>query len=137
MRKTHRAPLSVLSLRLGCCFALLAACSDSSMMEPSDGGLGQDAATPIQCAVVAPTACPEPAPRYADVQPIFEQRCVSCHSGRGEQWPLTTYQHAADWYGPIHDEVLTCAMPPPSAGIPITDAERVAILTWLRCGFPL
>lgn len=95
-----------------------------------------DAAPVIPCEVTAPTACPTPAPHYPDVEPIFQQRCVVCHSDHSDRWPLTTFNHVADWADQIHDDMLTCAMPPPQAMIPITTAERIAILTWIRCGFP-
>lgn len=75
-------------------------------------------------------------PRYADVQPIFERRCVVCHSGRSKEWPLTSYQDVADWSEFVRDEVQRCAMPPPGSGVPITTEERAAILTWIRCGYP-
>ena len=29
-----------------------------------------------------------------------------------------------------------CDGPPPDAGVPMTNEERLTILTWLRCGFP-
>jgi uncharacterized membrane protein len=70
------------------------------------------------------------------VQPIIQQRCVTCHSGTTDLWPLTTYEHVADWYDVIPGEVVNCRMPPPDAGVAITNEERVAILTWLLCGFP-
>ena len=88
------------------------------------------------CKVSAPTTCPQPALRYSDVQPIFQQRCVGCHSGLTEQWPLTDYPHVASWYDIIPAQLLSCTMPPPDAGVPITNAERMKILTWLHCGFP-
>ena len=88
------------------------------------------------CKVSAPTTCPQPALRYSDVQPIFQQRCVGCHSGLTEQWPLTDYPHVASWYDIIQAQLLSCTMPPPDAGVPITNAERMKILTWLHCGFP-
>lgn len=98
----------------------------------SDGGLPTG-----PCLIAVPTRCPDPMPRYADVKPIIDQRCVVCHSGQTELWPLTTYQHVASWYDTVRDDVRTCAMPPPDSGSAITDAERLAILTWIRCGYPL
>ena len=32
--------------------------------------------------------------------------------------------------------LLDCSMPPPDAGVTMPDEERVAILTWLLCGYP-
>jgi uncharacterized membrane protein len=85
---------------------------------------------------MAPTTCPTPVPHYPDVQPIFQQRCVVCHSDHSARWPLTTYKDVSDWYDTIRDDVLSCTMPPPDSGVLITNEERLAILTWLRCGFP-
>ncbi len=104
---------------------LLMACPNAEMTMDAVG---------TSCGVTAATACPTPAPRYADVQPIIEQRCVVCHSGNTPQWPLTTYKNVADWYDEVRFFVESCAMPPPAANIPITPEERNAILTWIRCG---
>jgi cytochrome c5 len=97
---------------------------------------GADAEIPvISCDIELPRACAEPKPTYGDVTPIFEARCVICHNGMaGSNWPLTTYGHVADWQDEIREMVSRCTMPPPEAGIPITDAERDTILMWLRCG---
>jgi hypothetical protein len=51
-------------------------------------------------------------------------------------WELTDYQHVADWQDIIHDALLACTMPPEDAGSRITTAESIAVLTWIRCGFP-
>jgi uncharacterized membrane protein len=105
---------------------------------PRDAGAGSDASVaPFACDVTAPTSCPEPAPRYADVQPIFTRRCGVCHGQdwTGE-WPLDNYSHIADWQAEIRAELVSCSMPPPDAGVPIPDDERNAILSWLRCGLP-
>ncbi len=143
MRKGHRfAPIRYLRTGAVCGFIAIAGCGGSTMKDPppgpapSDAGAQADAAPVIPCTVTAPTACPDPAPRYPDVEPIFQQRCVVCHSDHSARWPLTTFNHVADWADQIHDDMLTCAMPPPQAGIPITTEERIAILTWIRCGFP-
>lgn len=101
-----------------------------------DGGTGPGE-TPYTCPVPAPTACPDPAPRYADVAPIFEQRCVICHAGNpGGPWSLADYGHVADWQDTIRTNVRDCSMPPADAGVPMTSEERLAILTWVRCGLP-
>lgn len=93
--------------------------------------------TPEPCSVSAPTECPDPAPRYADVAPVLEAKCVTCHSGAaGGPWPLTDYPHVADWQSEVRSELLDCSMPPADAGASITDDERTLILTWLRCGAP-
>lgn len=88
------------------------------------------------CRVDAPTACPTPAPRYGDVVPILQRRCLSCHDGMGAEWPLTSYGHVSDWRAEIRSELLRCTMPPLDAGGPMPEAESLAVLTWILCGLP-
>jgi uncharacterized membrane protein len=95
-----------------------------------------DSGATATCDAVAPTSCSDPTPHYADVQPIFARRCVSCHDGSGEEWSLADYEHVADWFEEIRGELLTCMMPPVGSGASITVAERQAILLWLRCDYP-
>jgi hypothetical protein len=91
---------------------------------------------PMPCDVVAPTECEQPAPTYADVEPIFQQRCVVCHAGMpGGPWPLTSYPHVASWFMEIRAVMSTCAMPPRDSGMTMPTAERELILAWLRCGY--
>ncbi|MFL5305871.1 MAG: hypothetical protein ACJ8F1_11690 [Polyangia bacterium] len=112
-----------------------AACttSDESSRGTVDGG-GQ----PLVCSVAAPTSCPEPAPRYADVAGILNQRCaMPCHSGvPSGPWPLTDYEHVADWADAVRADLLDCSMPPADGGVSITTDDRTAVLTWIRCGSP-
>jgi len=110
----------------------LAACGSA---EPNNG---QSAQSQYECAPVAPTACPDPAPHYADVAPIFQQRCAGCHTTavKDAPWPLDDYEHVADWATFIRDELLQCAMPPADSGVGMPPEERDAILVWVRCGYP-
>ena len=129
---------------IGACL-LLTACG-SSTPDPQPGGpdggtVVPDGGTvdeqPSACAVPAPTSCPEPAPRYADVAPIFERRCTGCHAGNpGGPWSLKDYGHVADWQDTIRAAMRDCSMPPEDAGVTMTVQERVSILTWIRCGLP-
>jgi len=106
----------------------LPACSSAS----NDGH-----ATEAICAPLAPTECPDPAPHYPDVAPIFEQRCASCHTGVGDApWPLNTYEEVADWAYVVRSQVLNCSMPPADSGVVMLPEERDKMLTWVRCGFP-
>lgn len=129
---------------IGGCLMVMA-CGDSTPAPPEgepdagpglpDGGTGDE--QPSACSVTAPTSCPEPAPGYADVAPIFERRCVACHAGNpGGPWSLADYGHVSDWQDTIRSNVRDCSMPPSDAGIPMTLEERGAILTWIRCGLP-
>jgi hypothetical protein len=102
-----------------------------------DGGPTTVDGAPLVCTITAPTVCPDPAPRWPDVSPIFQNRCVRCHNGAvGGPWPLMQYQHAVDWFDIIRSMLLDCTMPPPEAMIPMPDEERTAILTWILCGVP-
>jgi hypothetical protein len=117
--------LLILSLSVAVPFA----CSDTTENPEAVGA---------ECHVELPTVCPDPPPRFADVQPIFHEHCGGdCHTGSpvGE-WPLDTYSHIADWYDLIRDELRSCRMPPRDADVSLPDEEREAILTWILCGFP-
>lgn len=110
--------------------------------EPEDAETKADAAgtdaaaAPVECEAQAPLVCPDPSPHWADVYPIFMRRCISCHNGQGGEWPLSQYEHVADWYGEIRAQMLACTMPPVTAGIDMPIEERQSILSWIRCGFP-
>jgi hypothetical protein len=52
----------------------------------------------------------------------------------GGPWPLDTYEDVADWKDTIRDDVLDCSMPPPGGGVSLSNADRLAILSWVRCG---
>ena len=120
-------------LAAGLCFV---ACERSPPIDPNDGGATTQDAEPLVCTVKAPTACPDPPPHYPDVQPIIERTCVPCHQGLpGGNWPLLQYSHVADWQDVIRAFVVSCMMPPPDAGVPMSDEEREAILTWILCGY--
>lgn len=114
---------------------MFAACGSGGSDSP-DGGAADAATRPPDCTVEAPTACPTPAVKYGDIAPIIQTHCVTCHNGNGQEWPLTTYTHVADWTSEVRAAVLDCSMPPPDAGTVISDEERLAILTWVRCGVP-
>lgn len=97
-----------------------------------DGSDGQ----PIEeCNVTAPSECPDPPVVYGDIESIIEDRCIDCHDGSGGNWPLTSYQHVADWSLEIRAAMLSCAMPPADSGINMTVEERERILDWIRCGY--
>ena len=135
---------SLLALALGVFTGVSTGCEQKAQpwMPHIDGGALADGAVdaePFVCAVTPPTVCPDPPPRYPDVQPIFEERCVPCHfGGPGGPWPLRRYQEAADWFDIIRDHMLACTMPPVEYWplLPMTKEERVAILTWILCGLP-
>jgi uncharacterized membrane protein len=124
-------------LALAALLALAAGCGASNPSDPDAGGTTGGGQSNPQCVpVTAPTDCPAPTPHYADVQPLLQQRCVICHSeAPGGPWPLTDYEHVADWGDAIRSDLLDCTMPPPDAG-PMPDEEKLAILGWIRCGTP-
>jgi len=98
----------------------------------------------VQCGpITASTTCPSPAPTFAQIQPIVEKSCVPCHDGTmkdvvtGEDvWPLTTYDDVAEWGSIVKNSILECTMPPADGAVPITDAERSAIVQWVLCKTP-
>ena len=101
-----------------------------------DAGATEDAGAAVACEAMTPSECPDPALNYASVAPIFQARCVSCHDGKMEQWPLDSYQNVADWFDAVRSLVQECEMPPPESGVTMTTEERNLILAWIRCGYP-
>ncbi|WP_394827108.1 hypothetical protein [Pendulispora albinea] len=137
------AVAALVSLGLQACSSDSGGKNDPPQNNPGDAGNPQptkDGGVPASCTTVveAPTVCPDPKPRYADVEPIFNKRCVSvCHSGtKPGIWSLADYGHVVDWADTIRSELLDCAMPPPDASAGFTKEEKLAILTWLRCDHP-
>jgi hypothetical protein len=114
--------------------------ADDSELDAEPAPDGEADADTFACTVVAPTECPDAGPRYADVAPIIEQRCVPCHSpeaaAAGGAWSLHDYRHVADWSDSIRTNLLACTMPPRDAGMSIPADESMLILTWLRCDLP-
>jgi hypothetical protein len=114
-----------------------AAEAEASPLDATNDADVADVATdaiPSACGVEVPTACPTPEVRYADIAPIIERRCLVCHNGTSGIWPLNSHRHVADWQDTIRAAMLTCAMPPPESLLPMLVEERVALLTWIRCG---
>lgn len=104
--------------------------------DAGDGDSGPSLPEPATCDVVPPTKCVDPELTYADdVKPIIAARCLSCHDGKGEQWPLTSEGHVASWFSQIRDVMIRCQMPPSDSGITMPTEERETILQWLRCKF--
>jgi hypothetical protein len=120
---------AVCSLLFVVWICLFTGCRGAPDPGPPDSG--------VVCEVTAPTTCPDPAPRFQDVQAIFQARCQPCHNGTPNgPWPLITYEHVADWQDTVRSYVLDCSMPPPDAGFYMATEERLQILAWVRCGAP-
>jgi uncharacterized membrane protein len=88
------------------------------------------------CPDSVPTSCPSPAPTFAaDVAPLIQSHCTSCHRP-GQQIPtLGSYANVADTATQQHVffRVQTCTMPP-APKTPLTAQQRDTILSWLVCG---
>jgi uncharacterized membrane protein len=99
------------------------------------GEAGDKKTTAAVCSATAPAECPDPAPSYADVAPIFEQRCASCHTDApGAPWPLDSYENVIDWIPVVRDDVRRCSMPPLDSDVAMSADERQQLLTWIECG---
>ena len=118
----------------------LGGCTDSGgprQAGPMDSGGDGDSEDAQVCDTVLPTSCPTPPVTYEQhVKPIIEARCLSCHDGNGEEWPLTDYPHVADWVSEVRAVIADCSMPPPEERIEMPTSERQVILDWVRCGAP-
>jgi hypothetical protein len=117
---------------------LATACGPIAPAEPSFDA-GKDAPA---CVREDPT-CSSTPPSYAKtIQPLVTNACVTCHYPESDlaRSPLTSYADLQLVYGSALGQVSACLMPPPSgpdAGqVPLTAAERTALLTWLACGAP-
>ncbi len=74
-----------------------------------------------------------------DVLPVLAKSCLGCHSEKAQAGklnleplrdPATTATHTAIWQN-VLDKVSAGAMPPPTAK-PLTDAERAAVVGWIK-----
>lgn len=117
---------------------LLAACGGvgepTSATTTGSGGAGGSALCPNDL----PESCPSPAPTWkADVAPMIEDHCVTCHAagGTAADKPLTTYAQLFSRKGGVLNQVYGCDMPPEGAN-PLSKAERLTIESWLVCGAP-
>jgi mono/diheme cytochrome c family protein len=83
---------------------------------------------------------------YAQVAPILEARCASCHNPQGgAPFNLLTYEDAKQWSGQILEVTQSRYMPPwlPAPGKGdfagerrLSDAELAAIRAWVGAGAP-
>jgi hypothetical protein len=94
------------------------------------------------CASGAPAAkeatrCDGPPVTYvADVRPILERRCLSCHSSDGvaaEDHDFSGLATLRAQRQELADDVSSHAMPPPSQP-GLNDAETSTLLRWASCG---
>ena len=118
---------------------VFAACSSGTPGAVADAGVASEDpadAGAFVCTPIPPPACADPPPRYSDVQGIIQMRCVPCHDSEPDAaWPLQTYRQVADWEDVIRDDLVRCTMPPADGGISMSEDERVALLTWILCGY--
>jgi mono/diheme cytochrome c family protein len=88
--------------------------------------------------VAKPSAsCDGPPTTYvADVRPLLERRCLSCHANGGVAADDHDFSHVETLRAQrqsLADEVAERAMPP--KGQPqLTDAEAQLLLRWAACG---
>lgn len=81
-----------------------------------------------------------------EIRPIFEDRCVSCHSGAGGFKPdLTEYRRIKNWTSMIRETLFTDRMPPFSADtfygeyendISLTPDQKRLLVDWIDQGAP-
>jgi hypothetical protein len=102
------------------------------------GSSSNDATDAGGSTCVSAPACPQgDVPSYAtEIAPILTNACVPCHSPNGSAgFSETTYADVHSQLGSILSQVAICAMPPLN-GPAMTDAQRVALTAWLKCGGP-
>ena len=89
-------------------------------------------------ACVSAPACPDAGvPSYeAEIVPILQQNCIPCHGPTGSAgFYMTTYAELQSESGAILSQVAVCQMPPLN-GPTMTEAQRIALTAWLKCGAP-
>jgi len=107
---------------------VLAACGNG------DAVIGQTSA--LSCpGVDASATCETDGAPFDAILPILQKSCIPCHdtSAPDAAWPLTTYDDVEAWSGVIEGDILRCSMPPADGGVPITSAERLALVNWMIC----
>jgi hypothetical protein len=107
--------------------AVAIACSSSN--DASDGGASS--------CVTAPS-CPDAgAPSYqTQIVPILQASCIPCHSPSGTAgFDEETYTDVYNQFGSMLSFVNNCEMPPLN-GPELSDADRITLTEWLRCGAP-
>jgi uncharacterized membrane protein len=87
--------------------------------------------------VARPSAsCTGPQPTYvADVRPVLEKRCFTCHAGSGpaaEEHDFTHVETLRAQRQQLVDDVTAHAMPPQGRP-PLEDAEAQVLLRWAAC----
>jgi hypothetical protein len=83
-----------------------------------------------------PMTCPSPAPTWdGGARPIIDGKCVPCHNPTGLAFdkPLTDYNKVYSLKQTVIDQIFSCYMPPPDAGV-LDETERQTILGWFVCG---
>jgi predicted MPP superfamily phosphohydrolase len=85
-------------------------------------------------AAPAAHACNGPAPSYtADVQPVLEKRCFSCHTGDGSAASDFDFSHLEGVHAARRDiakQITAHAMPPRA---PLAASESDLLLRWIAC----
>ena len=118
---------------------ILAACGGMGGKAAGGGGAGgSGAGGSSSCPDDLPESCPSPAPGWAaDIAPVIEARCASCHvkGGVAASKPLTDHAQVFSRKGAVLNQVYACKMPPEGAE-PLSPAERLALEAWLVCGAP-
>jgi hypothetical protein len=81
--------------------------------------------------------CDAPSPTYeADVRPVLERRCFSCHANGGVAALDHDFSHFEKLRAEsqaLFDEVSEHGMPPPPRP-PLEGAEAAILLRWIACG---
>jgi uncharacterized membrane protein len=132
--RTHRPRLVAPALGGGLLLAsALLACGAPTAQAPT--AQPPTAKVPRVEAARAPR-CEGPPPTYAaDVRPVLERRCLSCHAGDGPAAEDHDFSREDVLWAQrtrVADEVSARSMPPASRP-QLTDAEADVLLRWATC----
>lgn len=108
---------------------------------PSDLDKGASASTVDEFGSCSPVdaatapACPDAGPSFAaDIQPLLNRDCNTCHTPGSTLWPLVGYENVRDWSYSILLDVDGCRMPPADGGTALSSTDRSLLVSWIACG---
>jgi hypothetical protein len=109
--------------------AVAIACSSSNDASDGGGAGGSCESAP---------SCPDAgAPSYqTQIVPILQASCIPCHGPSGTAgYDEDTYADVYNQFGSMLSFVNDCEMPPLN-GPELSNADRITLTEWLRCGAP-
>jgi hypothetical protein len=122
--------------RIAAVLVLVAAGAGACAHEPPPAVRPAQEPREASCHHATPSCVGAPPTYAADVRPIIEQRCATCHAGGGvaaDEHDFSRVETLWAQKNALASEIGACAMPP-SSEPPVPDAEAEVLLRWATCG---